>query len=107
MKKIRIRKWTLGTLWAMLVASLTVMPAFADLIIPGQPRQPRPVPDPAPVAPDPAPVAPDPAPVTPDPAPVPAQPDTTLITVLIVGVAVIAIGVIAWVMIRRRRHIAA
>ncbi len=100
MKKIRIRKWTLGTLWAMLVASLTVMPAFADLIIPGQPRQPRPVPDPTPVTPD-------PAPVSPDPAPVPAQPDTTLLTVLIVGVAVIAAAVIAWVVIRRRRHIAA
>lgn len=97
MKKIRIRKWTLGTLWAMLVASLTVMPAFADLIVPGQPRQPRPVPDPTPVTPD-------PAPVSPDPAPVPAQPDTTLITVLIVGVAVIAIAVIAWVVIRNRRR---
>lgn len=104
MKKIRIRKWTLGTLWAMLVAALTTVPAFADLIIPGQPRQPSPTPDPTPTAP----VTPDPAPFSPDPAPVsvPAQPDPALLTVLIVGVAVIAAAVIAWVVIRRRRNAA-
>ena len=57
-------------LWAALCAMLTValsgVTAYADLIIPGQPRQPSPTPDPTPAVPDPAPIAPDPAPVTPD-----------------------------------------
>ena len=87
------RKMTLAALFAALTAALCTVPAFADLIIPGQPTGPRHTP-PAPV----------PTP-TPDPTPVPTppQPDTTLLTALIVAVAVIAAAVIAWVIVRRRR----
>ena len=70
------RKMTLAALFAALTAALCTVPAFADLIIPGQPTGPRPT---------------------------PPQPDTTLLTVLIVAVAVIAAAVIAWVIVRRRR----
>ena len=89
-----MKKWTLAALWAALITALTTVTAFADLIIPGQPRQPSPTPP-----------APAPTP-TPDPAPVPTPPqlDPTMLTVLIVALVVIAAAVIAWVVVRRRRH---
>ena len=79
-----MKKWTFAALWAALMAALTTVPAYADLIIPGQPRPPRPTP---------------PAPV---PDPTPAQPDTALLTVLIAAVAVIAAAVLVWAIARRR-----
>ncbi|MBQ6116255.1 MAG: hypothetical protein IJL08_02900 [Oscillospiraceae bacterium] len=64
-----MKKLTLTALWVMLLTALATVTVYADLIIPGQPRQPSPTPP----APDPV---PDPAPV---PTPAPAQPDTTLL----------------------------
>ena len=92
MKRNEIKKWVLSTLWAVMLTVLSGVTAFADLIIPGQPTGPRPTPSPTP--------SPTPDPV---PDPTPAQLDPTLLTVLIVGVTVIAAAVIAWVIIRKRR----
>ena len=88
MKRNEIKKWVLSTLWAVMLTVLSGVTAFADLIIPGQPTGPRPTPSPTP---------------DPVPDPTPAQLDPTLLTVLIVGVTVIAAAVIAWVIIRKRR----
>ena len=88
-----MKKISLTALWVMLLTALTTVTVYADLIIPGKPRQPSPTPPalPEPVNP-------------PEPAPVPAQPDTALITALIAGVAVMAAAVIAWIVVRRRRN---
>ena len=88
MKRNEIKKWVLSTLWAVMLTVLSGVTAFADLIIPGQPTGPRPTPSPTP---------------DPVPDPTPAQLDPTLLTVLIVGVTVIAAAVIAWVIIRKHR----
>jgi len=76
-----MKKFTLTALWTAMLTALAAVTVYADLI----PMEP------GPVMPE------------PEPGPVPTQPDTALLTVLIVGVAVIAAAVAAWLIIRRRR----
>ena len=89
-----MKKWLTGALWAVMLTALSAVTAFADLIFP-ELQQPSPTPTPVPT---PTPL-PDPTPV---PLPAPARIDPTLLTVLIIGVVVVAASVIAWVVIRRR-----
>ena len=42
--------------------------------------------------------------VAPEPTPIATQPDTTLLTVLIVAVAIIAVAVIAWIIFSNRKN---
>lgn len=81
-----MKKLSLTALWIAVLTALSAVTVWADII-------PEPIPEPTPEP-------------TPTPAPAPSG-DCTLLTVLIVGVAVIAAAVIAWVIIRRRRRMIA